>query len=53
MKYSCYQDSSVILSSFFLRFWLRNAPLVKKSSEVIVFKDNLHPAGRVRGLKSL
>ena len=52
MKYSSYQDSSVILGCFFffLRFWLRNAPLVKKSSEIIVFKNNLHLAGRVGGL---
>ena len=48
---ACYQDSSVILGCFFfLRFWLRNAPLVKKSSEIIVFKNNLHLAGRVGGL---
>ena len=38
---------------FFWRFWLRNAPLVKKSSEIIVFKNNVHLAGRVGGLKSL
>ena len=51
MKYSSYQDSSVILGCFFFfRFWLRNAPLVKKSSEIIVLKNNLHLAGRVGGL---
>ena len=54
MKYSCYQLAIKILllflAVFFLRFWLRNSPLVKKSSEIIVFKNNLHLAGRVGGL---
>ena len=59
MKYSCYQDSFVILGWVVYWFWLRNAPLDKKKSEIIVFNTKLllasllRFAGSVRRLKSL
>ena len=45
MKYSCYQDSSVKFMVCFLRFWLRNALLIKvignPISDGIIFKTEL------------
>ena len=41
MKYSCYQHSLVFLAGLFIGMWLRNAPLDKKKSEIIVFKNKL------------
>ena len=45
MKYSCYQDCSVVHGCFLLRFLSTNAPLVKvignPISDGIVFKNEL------------
>ena len=41
MKYSCYQDIFVIFGWTVFGFWLRDAPLDKKKSEIIVFKNKL------------
>ena len=41
MKYSCFQHSLVFLAGLFIGLWLRNAPLDKKKSEIIVFKNKL------------
>ena len=55
MKYSCYQETSVIHDiHLLLNFWLRNAPLLKVGNPIsdgIVFVFRL--AGSVRELKSL
>ena len=56
MRYSCYQHSFVILGWPVVWLWLRNAPLDKKKSEVILFKNNykillvslLHPCWTLR-----
>ena len=59
MKYSRYQDSFVILGWLVYWFEVGNAPLDKKKSEIIVFKNKLLLvsllclAGCVRRLKSL
>ena len=41
MKYSCYQHPLIFLAGLFIGLWLRNAPLDKKKSEIIVFKNKL------------
>ena len=41
MKYSCYQQSFVILLASLLGCWLRNVLLNKKKLEIIVFKNKL------------
>ena len=59
MKYSCYQDILLFLAGLFIGFWLRDVPLDKKKSEIIVFKNKLllvsllRLVGCVRRLKRL
>ena len=38
MKYNHYQHSLAFLAGLFIGLWLRNAPLDKKKSEIIVQK---------------
>ena len=41
MKYNRYQHSLAFLAGLFIGLSLRNAPLDKKKSEIIVFKNKL------------